>query len=115
MKNTPKKPESKPIELPTRHSYACDWRALRGFVFDTLADAMHHPAVLAGAQPKMTLMLSRRFLPTHLLPAQEVQRHLETLSRELRRQGVFHVDIHTVVAGNAEPPSHELSVTLHWL
>lgn len=100
-----------PHTLPTLHSHARDWRALRAFVQDAHADAMHHRAALDGARPELTLMLSRRYLPTHLLPAQEVQHQLQALSRELRRQGVFHA-IHMVVVGNAEPASHELSITL---
>jgi hypothetical protein len=97
--------------LSPLHSQARDWPALRAFVQDALADAMHHHAAMVGARPELTLMLSRRFLPTHLLPAQEVQHQLQAMSRELRRQGVFHA-VHMVVIGNVEPASHELRITL---
>lgn len=104
-------PTTLPLTLPPLHSRARDWRSLRAFIQDSLADAMHHQAALQGARPELTLMLSRRYLPTHLLPQQEVQHQLQAISNQLRHQGVFHA-IHMVVVGNAEPASHELSITL---
>lgn len=108
----PQAPQSRlPIALVTRRSQASNWPALRAFVRDALADAMHHSAALEGARPDLSLLLSRRHLPTHLWPQQEVQRQVQALSAQLCRQGVFHA-INMVVAGNAEPASHELRITL---
>lgn len=105
------RPTHQPIELVTRQSQASNWPELRAFVRDALGDAMHHSAALQGARPDLSLLLSRRHLPTHLWPQQEVQRQVEALSAHLCRQGVFHA-INMVVAGNAEPASHELRITL---
>ena len=90
---------------------ARNWQSLRAFVLDALADAMHQRAALNGAQPHLSLMLSRRCLPTQRLPAQEVQRQLHGLSQELRWRGALHA-IHMVVIGDAEPARHELSIRL---
>jgi hypothetical protein len=95
------------ITLLTQHSHAKHWRDLRAFVRDALADAMHHRASLGGAQPELCLLLSRNHLPTNL----EAQHQLEAMSDELRHLGVPHA-VHQVVAGDDEPATHQLRITM---
>ena len=99
-----------PHALPPLYSRARRWQALRGFVLDALADAMHHRAAMQGARLcSMNLLLSRRHLDA--ADAREGRRQLDLLSGELRRLGVPHA-IHCVVPGDAEPTQHQLHITL---
>ena len=96
--------------LPLQYSQARRWQELRAFVFDALADAMHHRAALRGARLcSMNLLLSGSRLGG--FHPREVQRQLEALSDELRHLGVPHA-IHQVVPGDTEPDRHELRITL---
>ena len=96
--------------LPLQLSQARRWNELRAFVFDALADAMHHRAVLHGARLKsMHLLLSGSRLSGFSVA--EVQRQLDALSDELRQLGVPHA-IHQVLPGDAEPEQHQLRITL---
>lgn len=100
------------VTLPTQHSEAKTWPELRAFVQDALADAMHHPAALRGAQPQFELLISRRHLPPRLLwPEKRLRAALQAFSETLGRQGVRN-DIFQVVIGNPEPARHELRVWL---
>lgn len=96
--------------LPLQYSHASRWHELRAFVYDALADAMHHHAALRGARLRsLNLLLSGHYLgDTNPL---ESQRQLEILSGELRQLGVPHA-IHRVVPGDAEPDRHQLRITL---
>ena len=96
--------------LPMVYSSARRWDALRRFVLDALADAVHHRAAMGGAQPRsLSLLVSRRHLGNSNGP--EMQRQLEALSAELRRLHLPH-SIHQVVPGDAEPEQHQLRITL---
>ena len=99
-----------PHALPPLYSRARRWNALRGFVLDAVADAMHHQAAMHGARLcNMNLLLSRHHLDANHPP--EGRRQLDLLSGELRRLGIAHA-IHCVVPGDAEPEQHQLRITL---
>lgn len=93
--------------LPITHSHARTWPDLRRFLQENLADALHQPAALRGAQPKLDLWLSRRLLRD--TPQGTVA--LDALSNALRRQGVPH-DVHATQPGEPEPTTHRLRITL---
>ena len=96
--------------LPLQYSPARRWHELRAFVFDALADAMHHRAALHGARlGSMHLLLSGRHLGG--FTTADVQRQLDVLSDELRQLGVPHA-IHQVLPGDTEPEQHQLRITL---
>lgn len=98
------------LVLPLQYSPARRWHELRAFVFDALADAMHHRAALHGARlGSMQLLLSGSRLGGST--DADVQRQLDVLSDELRQLGVPHA-IHQVLPGDAEPAQHQLRITL---
>ena len=99
MTNTP---------LPITHSHARTWPELWRFLQENLTDALHQPADLRGAQPKLELRLSRRLLPD--TPQGTVA--LDALSNALYRQGVLH-KVYCVEPGEPEPTTHQLRI--HWL
>ena len=96
MTNTP---------VPITQSHARTWPELWRFLQENLADALHQPAALRGAQPKLELRLSRRLLPD--TPQGTVA--LDALSNALRRQGVIH-DVHASQPGEPEPTTHQLRI-----
>ncbi len=103
-------PAAATYTLPLLYSRASRWPALRAFIYDALADAMHHEAALQGARLRnLNLLVSGRHLGADDL--HEVQVQLETLSSELRELGVPHA-IHRVLPGDSEPQQHQLRITL---
>ena len=98
------------LTLPLQYSQARRWHDLRAFVYDALADAMHHHAALHGARLRdLSLLVSGRHLS--VANPHEAQQQLEILSGELRLLGVPHA-IHRVVPGDLEPDRHQLRITL---
>lgn len=99
MTNTP---------LPTIHSSrARTLPELRRFLQENLTDALHQPAALRGAQPRLELRLSRHLLPD----TPEGTAALDALSNELYRQGVLH-GVHATQPGEPEPTTHRLRIEL---
>lgn len=94
-----------------RHSASKDWRGVIDFVHDTIADVMHHRAVLAGATPQLTLLLSRPLLMSAVLTESALLRHARALSDDLARRGVHHA-IDLVARGNTEPTRHAIRIRL---
>lgn len=89
------------------HSHARTWPELRRFLQENLTDALHLPAALRGAQPRLELRLSRHLLPD----TPEGTAVLDALSNELFRQGVRHA-VNVTPPGEPEPATHRLRIHL---
>ncbi|ARV18590.1 hypothetical protein AEP_01646 [Curvibacter sp. AEP1-3] len=104
---------SKPIltkQLPVLCSRARSWDALFAFVNDGVVDALHHTAALRGARPHASLLISRAYLPTHLLTPHELDNRVRALCAALTPFGMSG-SIDQVPAGNLEPPYHTLLIS----
>lgn len=88
----------------THYCEARRWRQLGAFLDEVLADAVHTPVCLQGAQPELIVLLSR-----HLLQPEAVA--LARISARLEQSRVPH-SFSYVIAGAPEPGAHKVLIQL---
>jgi len=97
------------IKFPlTLQSKASHWRDLTGCIQDALFEAQHDSAGLDGAQPRLTVLVSRNLLSIDR-PCDVAA--MQALCRQLEQQCVAH-SFNCVPVGSTEPSVHTIIIAL---